>query len=480
MMSQPFSHKFNPSKLLSNLQRMLPTLLITVLYITLGFALARFLNWGGINFDYLDWSEQGPRYVYIQNALNQGALPLFIDSPMAGHVRYIGIADTFLVPQLVLLLFMSAGQFLVVNTLINYTLGFCFLLRIKKRLNWSLETFLIVTPLALFNGYILSHLAVGHSMWVNSFLIPWLVLLCLDYPEGSINWRWIFNFSLYSLFVFLQGGYHFVLWSWGFILLFAFTKKSRIKNGVVAFSFGVLISMIRILPTSITYIDTGRRFIAGFRTVTDLIMSLVHIQLPEIPDPLLNSGLPVWETNYYIGFLGTAFIVIFGLILPFFHKSHKKQIHLTEFWFPMLIVTVLSIGQIWRFTNSLPIPFAHAERVSARFFYLPMIFLLVIAGQCFNFWQARLKQPRHKWILVSCAVIIIIHDLFQHARFWRVDRLDSLFDKLGVPLIANVITKSDPPYITAIITGTIISALTFAILTYLFFKNRSNHPPVDR
>jgi hypothetical protein len=476
-MSEAGNKPFNLRKFLAPIQRTLPTLVIVLLFIVIGLSLARFLNWGEINYNYLDWSEEGPRYAYVQNALRQGQLPLFIDSPMAENERFIGIADTLLVPQYVLLFFMSAGQFIVVNTLINYTLGFYLMLLIKKRLNWTLETFLIVTPLVLFNGYILSHLAVGHSMWVNSYLIPWLALLCLDYPEGSINWRWILNFSLYSLLVFLQGGFHFALWSWGFILLFAFTKKSRVKNGVVAFLSGVLISMIRILPTSVTYITSGRRFIAGFRTITDLVMSLAHIQLPEVPDPLLNSGLPVWESNYYIGFLGTAFILIFGLFLPLLKKDLKTQLRLTEFWFPMLIVTVLSIGQIWRFTNYLPIPFAHAERVSARFFYLPMVFLLVIAGQSFHLWQEKLQPVLHKWIVLSSAVIVMMHDLFQHARLWRVDRLDTLFEKLDVPLIADVAIKSDPPYISAIITGMVISTLTLALLIYLAIRQRSKANP---
>jgi hypothetical protein len=464
-------------KSLTFLKNIIPPLLIAMLFVIMGVALARFLNWGEINYNYLDWSEEGPRYVYIQNALKQGRLPLHIDSPMAENERFIGIADTLLVPQFVLLQFMSAGQFIVANTIINYALGFYFMLRLKKRLNWTLATFLIVTPLAMFNGYILSHLAVGHSMWVNAFLIPWLVLLCLDYPEGHMDWRWNLHFSLYSLVIFLQGGFHFALWSWGFILLYAFTKKSRIKPGVVAFLSAALISMIRILPTSITYISTGRRFIAGFRTMTDLLVSLAQIQLPEHAQALLNSGLPVWESNYYIGLLGTLFIIIFGLVIPLLQKDIKDKLHLIDYWFPMIIITVLSIGQIWRFTNHLPIPFIHAERVSARFFYLPLTFLLVIAGQMFNLWQDTLKQRAHKWIIVGCVVILIIHDLFQHARLWRVDRLDTLFEKLDVPMIADVATKSDPPYITAIIIGTAISTVTLVILIILSRKNHKEAIP---
>lgn len=465
--------KSNPVKAMSLLNKYLPIVLVVILFLVMGFALGRFLNWGEINYNYLDWSEEGPRYVYIQNAIKQGQLPLFIDSPMAENERFIGIADTLLVPQFLLINFMSAGQFIVANALINYCLGFYLLLRLKKRLGWSWEAFLIVTPLALFNGYILSHLAVGHSMWVNAFLTPWLVLLCLDFPENNIDWRWNLNFSLYSLVMFLQGGFHFALWSWGFILLFSFTKKSRIKPGLVAFASGILISMIRILPTSITYISTGRRFIAGFRTMTDLLMSLTHIQLPEHEQALLNSGLPNWESNYYIGLLGTLFILAFGLIIPILKKDSNHKLRLGDFWFPMLIITILSMGQIWRFTNHLPIPFAHAERVSARFFYLPLVFLLIMAGETFNHWQGGIKHQLEKWIILISVVIISVHDLLQHARFWRVDRLDTLFEKLDVPMIADVAMKSDPPYITAIIAGTVISTLTLAMLIILARRNRT-------
>lgn len=460
-------NKSNQEKIVSFIQKSLPLLLISILFLTMGIALARFLNWGDINYNYLDWSEEGPRYVYIQNALKQRQLPLHIDSPMAENERFIGIADTLLVPQFLLINLMSSGQFIVFNTLINYALGFYFMLLLKKRLNWSLGTFLMVTPLAMFNGYILSHLAVGHSMWVNAFLMPLLVLLFLDFPQDRVDWTWNLHFSLFCLFMFLQGGFHFVLWSLGFVLLYAITKKSRLKPAMIAVLFGALISMIRILPTSVTYVSSGRRFIAGFRTLTDLFLSLIQIQLPEYPQALLNSGLPVWETDYYIGLLGTAFIIVFGLILPILKNETQHRLKLSEYWFPMIVITILSIGQIWRFTNYLSIPFSHAERVSSRFFYVPLSFLLIIAGETFNHWQAKFKQWPNKTLLISGTVLIILHDLFQNARLWRVDRLDTLFTKLDVPVIANVVTKHDPPYITAIIIGCAVSTITLILLIIL-------------
>lgn len=441
------------------------------LFLFCGVIIARFLNWGDINFDFLDWSQEGPRYLFLKNAAKEGSLPFFIDSPMVETDRFLGIPDTLLVPQNLLLNFFSIGQYVVINTLINYALGFYFLTRLKVRLGWSLETFFIVAPLATLNGFILSHLAVGHTIWVNAFLLPWLVELCLDFPQEKINWRWTLTFSLFILILFLQGGFHFVLWSWGFVFLFSLSKKATIKPGLVAIFFSALVSMIRILPASITFYTTDRRFIAGFRTFEDLIRSLVQLQLPEDSQILLNSGLPNWETNFYLGLVGALFVVTFGLILPITQKDRLKRF--AGFWVPISILTILSLGQILRFTNYLPIPWAHAERVSSRFFYIPLLFLMVIAGDTFNLWWGRFMQWHQKWLVIFGVVVITLHDLAQNARLWRVDRLDMHFTKLAVPVIGNVFSKPDPPYITAIIIGSVVSTSTLIVLLILTRRGKS-------
>lgn len=455
-------------------QRFVRVLIMLGLFLLGAVIIGRFLNWGEIDFGFLDWTQEGPRYLFIQNSILQRKWPLFIDSPMIESERFLGIPDTLLVPQNILLRFLPIGQFILLNTLVNYSLGFYGMVQIKKRLNWSLGTFLIITPLILLNGFILSHLAVGHSMWVNAFLIPWFVLLILDFPVNRNPNHWYFKYSLFILFIFLQGGFHFVLWCWGFTLLYALSRKSSVRFGLQAVIISAFASMIRILPAIGIFYETERKFIAGFRTLDHLIGSLIRIQLPEEPFLILNSGLPVWETNFYIGILGSFVLIVFGLVLPLIRKVPDQK--LIRFWLPIFVMTFLSIGQIFRFTNVLPLPLVHAERVSSRFFYLPLIFLLLIAGENLNLWLDRIKLTPQKLLLLGGAIIINLHDLIQNARLWRVDRIKDLFSNIPIPLIGDVVAKNDPQYITAIIVGSIVTVITITILILLKKQNKTAEP----
>jgi len=109
----------------------------------------------------------------------------------------------------------------------------------------------------------------------------------------------------------------------------------------------------------------------------------------------------------------------------------------------------------------------HAERVSSRFFYLPLIFLLLIAGENLNLWLDRIKLTPQKLLLLGGAIIINLHDLIQNARLWRVDRIKDLFSKIPIPLIGDVVAKNDPQYITTIIVGSIVTVITITILILL-------------
>ncbi len=449
-------------------------LAIAVVFLLMGFVVGRGLNWGNIPFDFLDWSQEGPRYLFLQQALAKGQLPLFIESPMIETERFLGVPDTLLVPQLVALPHLSLGKFILLNALLNYCVGFYLLLRLKRRLGWSLAPFLVTAPLALLNGFIIGHLNVGHTMWVNAFLLPWFILLILELPKQGIDWRWILNFSLYSLVLFLQGGFHFALWSWAFLLICGVLKNISLKTVLLSILFSILAAMVRILPASITYFDNDRRFIAGFRTLNDLVQSLIHLQLPEEAQDLMNSGLPNWETNFYIGLVGGGLILVFAIAIPLYQK--EKQRWFAHLWIPLIIFSVLSIGQIFRFTNLLPFGWAHAERVSSRFFIIPLLFLIVIGGDTFNQWWQALKGRSLYWLVFLAIEVILLHDLIQHARLWRLDRLRTIFETTSIPLIAEVVSRSDPPYIRALIVGGSVSILSVLLLIILNLLNKKKAP----
>jgi hypothetical protein len=63
-------------------QKLLEGLSLLGLFLLGGVVVGYTLNWGKIPFDFLDWSQEGPRFLFLQQALAEGNLPLFIESPM--------------------------------------------------------------------------------------------------------------------------------------------------------------------------------------------------------------------------------------------------------------------------------------------------------------------------------------------------------------------------------------------------------------
>nr|MBI9044685.1 hypothetical protein [Anaerolineaceae bacterium] len=106
------------------------------------FLWGKFLNWGSIPFEFLDWAEiTGARLAFLQNAVQQGILPLHMQDATALHGvsdRFMAIPDVLLSPQILLMKFMQLGPFVLLNVILMFSLGLVGLWLIKKRCSLSL------------------------------------------------------------------------------------------------------------------------------------------------------------------------------------------------------------------------------------------------------------------------------------------------------------------------------------------------------
>ena len=125
------------------------------------FLWGKFLNWGDIPFDWLDWAEiNAPRTAFLKDAVTKGVLPLHMpdSSALRGVTdRFMSIPDALLSPQILLLRFMDVGTFFLVDTLLLYTIGMFGLLWFRRRYSLSLASFSALFLLFNFNGHILAH-----------------------------------------------------------------------------------------------------------------------------------------------------------------------------------------------------------------------------------------------------------------------------------------------------------------------------------
>ncbi len=436
-----------------------------------------FLNWGKIAFDIHDWTQEGPRYYFLRQALLAGKLPLTIGSDLASTPNFLAIPDTIISPQIVLLRFLEPGMFVLFNSLFLYSLGFIGLLLLRRKFKWSAVTFSFVFLLFSLNGHPIAQIAVGHSMWISYFLLPYFVLLVYELIEGEAGWKWVTYMALLVLGVNLNGGFHFVNWTLLFLLLLGFTSRRYLAPVLKATAFSVLVSLPRILPAALEFGGDGRSFISGFFSLTDMLSAFVTLKPPEQALNGMYSAFGWWEADTYTGALGLLILVVFGVYMTLRDSTADSADH-RRLMGAMLAMAVLSLGKVFQPITLLPIPLANTERVSSRFIIVPVVILMVLAGIALE----RFLRARSWGLGTRIASLLVLgvtaHDLLQHARLWRVANMDLLFTSTPVDIRAAVLTQADPQYVGALLIGLGIAAVTLVFLLIMIRRENAHEMKV--
>ncbi len=428
-----------------------------------------FLNWGDVPFDLHDWTQAGAYLSFLRNAYQANMIPLQIDSPLSPN-RYLAIPHTLISPQSYLLRFLEPGLFTLANFLILFTVGYIGLILLRKRYSLAPAAFSVLVLLFNFNGHITAHYAVGHIEWTGYFFLPFFFLLLLQVIEGQpANWKWVLLISMTILLMSLQGSYHFVLWCFIFLLIWGlFSPQKYLIPAVKAILFSLLLCLFRFLPPAIEYLGGGKNFISGFPTVTDLVSGLVVLKYPAEALSWGKTVLGWWEVDTFIGLIGLFLIIYYGI-----YQTSRKGYPTNTLMMPIALMTLLSIGQIYSVINHLPIPLLDSERVSSRFIILPLVVLIILTSANLQVFLNRLgKRNIAERILFLALLILLLHDLIQHSRFWSVDQMYDLFPSTPVNINAMVTHLPDPPYFRALLVGAAGTCLTLITLIFLTLRER--------
>jgi hypothetical protein len=439
-----------------------------------------FMDWGKGPLNFHDWSEiTEPRLTFLKNALDGFHLPLHSD----GELRlgenftnqYLAIPDIILSPQIFLLWFMDINLFSLFQVLLLYLGGFWGLLKLRRKFSFSLLTFAIVFLLFNFNGHIVAHLSVGHLSFASYFLLPWLVYLVFDLVEGKANWKWIAKISLFFLLLILNGGYHLFIYCLFFLGLLAIFYPAHfwVLTKTVLLSVGV--SMVRLLPEVSLIGSSTSHFMAGFANLQVILNSLIGIQYPEVSTDSggFTIALGSHEVTFYLGIIGTIFLIYFGIIRHFMDKDLHKE----DQWLilPLGCLSILTLDQVYRnFIFVLPVPIFYAERVSMRIFALILVFLLILAGRQFQKW---LNQPKTAKIVILATMLLLIfelNDLWQNFRTWTVLASATAFDIQAFdPNLYQVNNNmGDTLYLTMIGAGLVTTLICSGFIGYKVFLER--------
>jgi hypothetical protein len=112
----------------------------------------------------------------LRDAISTRSLPLHTDVPLQGTSDFLGIPETSLTPDVLLLSILSNQRFVPVHVSLMCLVGLLGCWRLAWKLDRKPFTLLAFAVVFTFNGFITAHLAVGHLMFTGYFLFPWALL----------------------------------------------------------------------------------------------------------------------------------------------------------------------------------------------------------------------------------------------------------------------------------------------------------------
>jgi hypothetical protein len=463
-------------------QQLLTVLTLVALY-GLGLAgWAWFFHGGALDWTSYDWPKEFAYYQVIREALLNGEVPYHISEYFNGTNRFLGMPETNLSPQVLLLRWFDVSHFILFDLLLMYSLGFLGCLLIRRRYRLGLASFTLLVLLFLCNGYVQSRMAVGHSMWAGYFLLPFFGLLVLRWQEEGPSLPVALKLALVLFAMMLHGSFHMVNWCWLFLALMIAFNPRQWKYGLVVLLTGGLLSLFRLLPGYVAFRDVEPyRFIGGYQSVGHLIESLtvLHTHLWKLSGgEHVEAGLGWWEYDLYVGPIGFAALVFLGIGLRFSRRPELAPYRYPGLDAPMIVLTLLAIGFLHGLIAVLPLPMASVERITSRFVTIPFVILLMISVIRLERLLQTVTWTPTLLVVIVCGLVETATTLGYHGHLWRISLLEKEMHlaeyhaKVPECYSAVIIKQSEPFYVASVQVSAVVSLLTLVVVLVLLWRTR--------
>jgi hypothetical protein len=383
-------------------------------FLTPGFA--------GMSFTVADWPKEVRYYVALQQAVTDGRVPYYVSKSIQETRKFLANPEVPWSPDLLLLRFCGIEVFLALKVLLWYTAGFAGLVLIRRRYALSLLPFTFLFLLFAFNGHIVAHLAIGHSMWTGYFLLPFVFVYLVDLLEDGARAAPV-KLALVLFLMLLQGALHVFVWCFLLLLLAAAFRPRAWKPALLMLAWTAALCACRLVPAAIVLFGkTEALFISGYPSAADLAAALVWIRPITYPrQGGLFGTLSWWEYDAYLGVVGLAWLLWFGVALRFKAPEARRFAVLEG---PLAVLAVLSLDDLYAAINGLGVPLLSGERVSSRLLIVPIVFLMPAAATRMQRVLETSPRPRRLSALAVVAVVLIAAGLAAHSYAWSLPMLE--------------------------------------------------------
>ncbi len=381
-----------------------------------------FMNWGKGTFFAFDWICIHQWLDVIKQAFAQKVIPYhasyyveeFYSKNFIWGDRYFATPYVIMSPQVFLLVFLSVKQFLTLQLILIYSIGFWAACQWCKKLNLSKAASVFLIVLLCFNGSLPGRMGVGHLQLTAYMLIPLYLLILYRFVElqkssFSENFLHSLTFAFFIFFVILQGSLHTAHQMIQVALVFFLFYYRQFFYFILSLVGMALLSFYYIIPNALFSSYTSSEHAQSyFRTVfCGFGVTAGRSGIPIVADHGLGKiinlvyhiweGLTIsfnasfdatWEYSLYVSLLGVLFIVSGAYVVL------KKQNSLGQFlrnqWRILAVMGIfilLSLSCTERLVFSLiqkihPIP--AVDRLPCRLMLYPFYTVIIFAALGFD------------------------------------------------------------------------------------------------
>ncbi len=422
----------------------------------------------------LDWPLAMKYQGVLRDALMTFHMPYFMTFTHYTDAFW-GHLETPLSPQFLLVPLLQYPWFNLVNVCLLYTVSFGGLLLLRRRYRLSAMPFFLLFLLFSFNGYLVSHVAVGHVMWYGCFFLPFFYLIVLQILEQPFSERLSLGLALILLLMLLQGSFHVVMWCGLFLAALGVIRPRILPSLAYAGLALALASMFKLAPGAMCLRHTDLTVQPGFQSLTALLDACTR--LPRFTSENLYEyglGNPPWEFDCYTGLVGFGLLVFFT-VLPRRHTGEDGP-PLLPLYFASLFMVVLASSAAYPLFQRILHPLLDSQRMPARFIVMPLTMCILLAAIRMQGYLDTCKPGpatrRCLWIGLGLLGL----ELAAHSRLWRVAHVDAfpweeiLFNAIPASIKPIPDTPEAWAYVWAVRIGAVISFLAILFFVIRFIK----------